>query len=55
VPLSREKRSASRRQNKLSLSLSQRKNVALNGAKNQVNARNLDWKFEGMDQHVSHG
>jgi hypothetical protein len=53
VRQSREKRSASQRQNKLSLSLSRRKNVALSGAKNPVNARNLDWKFEGRPTHFS--
>jgi hypothetical protein len=53
VRQSREKRSASQRQNKLSLSLSRRKNVALNGAKNPVNARNLDWKSEGRSTHFS--
>jgi hypothetical protein len=46
VRQSQEKRSASQRQNKLSLSLSRRKNVALSGAKNAAPKRNLDWKFE---------
>jgi hypothetical protein len=42
VRQSQEQRSVSLSQNKLSLSLSQRKNVALSGAKNPANARNLD-------------